>query len=253
MRAGVFSAELIVACALSLPPGAFAQEAIYGPDGAPTVVQHKLYTMTGRWEAGAAFGKALNEDLVDQFGALFSLSFHPNEWLDVGGEALLNHASLSALALNVRSGLRPRTDGQVADEFRDDNQLRGGGFAVARVAPIYGKLNLAAELPIHFQAFVLGGGGAARIHRESVNLCAQPGTGACGSFQQSDALAPIALAGIGLRFYFNQRFSLRTEVRGYFFRSFYKVGSELTQPASGSVDHYLASIFTLGAGLSVLF
>ena len=124
---------------------------------------------------------------------------------------------------------------------------------MARVAPIYGKLNLASELPIHFQAFLLGGAGAARIHRESVNLCAQPGTGACDSFQQSDALAPVALAGAGLRFYFSRRFSLRTEVRSYLFRSSYKRANDLTQPSSGSTDHYLAAIFTVGAGLSVLF
>ncbi|MGZ6125468.1 MAG: outer membrane beta-barrel domain-containing protein [Myxococcales bacterium] len=253
MRLGMFALQLLAAGSLLCAASAHAQEAIYGPDGAPTVVQRKLYQMTGRWEAGAAFGVALNTALVDQVGGLLSLSYHPNEWLDVGGEALLNHTALSGLAHNVRADLRPRSQGQVGDEFRNDNQLRDGAFAIARVAPIYGKFNLASELRVHFQAFVLGGAGAAQVHRESVNLCADPGTGACGSFQQSDALAGVGILGGGFRFYFNQRLSLRTEVRSYLFRSSYKRGNDLTQPSSGSPAHYLASIFTFGAGVSVLF
>ena len=254
MRAALSSVELFtLALAALLCAPARAEQTIYGPDGAPTVVQRKLYTMTGRWEAGATFGVALNNALVDQVGGLVSLSYHPNEWLDVGGEALLNHTSLSGLASNVRAGLRPRSAGQVGDEFRNDNQLREGAVAVARVAPIYGKLSLASELSLHFQAFLLGGAGAARVHRESVNLCAQPGTGTCDAFQQSDSLAALGVAGAGMRIYFNQRFSLRTEVRAWLFRSAYKRDNDLTQPSSGTTAHYLASIFTFGTGLSVLF
>lgn len=249
----MFALQLLAAASLLCAAAAHAQEVVYGPDGAPTVVQRKLYRMTGRWEAGAGLGVALNNALVDQVGGLLSLSYHPNEWLDVGGEALLNHTALSGLARNVRADLRPRSQGQVGDEFRNDNQLREGAFAVARVAPIYGKLNLASELRVHFQAFVLGGAGAAQVRRESVNLCADPGTGACGSFQRSDALAPVGILGAGFRFYFNQRLSLRTEVRGYLFRSSYKRGSDLTEPSSGSTAHYLARIFTFGTGVSVLF
>jgi outer membrane beta-barrel protein len=253
MRLPMFPVELFTAGCLLCAFQARAQDAIYGPDGAPTVVQRKLHPMTGRWEASASFGVALNTALVDQVGGLLALAYHPNEWLDVGGEALLNYTALSGLAHNVRADLRPRSEGQVGDEFRNDNQLRGGGFAVARVAPIYGKFNLASELRVHFQAFLLGGAGAARIHRESVNLCAQPGTGSCDAYQQSDSIAGVGVLGGGFRFYFNQRLSLRTEVRSYLFRSSYKTGTDLTQPSSGSTAHYLASVITFGAGVSVLF
>jgi outer membrane beta-barrel protein len=246
-------AALLVASAALATGAARADSAVYGPDGAPTVVQHKLHRMTGLWEAGASFGVALNNSLVDQIGGLFSLSYHANEWLDVGVEALLNQTSLSALARNVRADQRPRTAGQVADEFSNDNQLRAGGFAVARVAPIYGKFNLASELPVHFQAFVLGGAGAAEIRRESVNLCADPGTGPCQAFQTSDAVTGVGVVGAGLRFYLAQRWSLQTEVRGYLFRSSYKRGNDLTDPSSGVSTHYLAAIATFGGGISFLF
>jgi outer membrane beta-barrel protein len=244
--------ELLAAvCVLAVP--ARAQDAMYGPDGAPTVVQHKLYPMTRRWEAGASFGIALNTALVDQLGATLSVAYHPNEWLDVAGEGLFNRTGLSTLAHNVRADMRPRSEGQTGDEFRNDNQLRAGAFAVARVAPIYGKFNLASELRVHFQAFLLGGGGVAQIHRESVNLCADPGTGVCQSYQQSDSVGPVGILGGGFRFYFNQRWSLRTEVRAHLFRSSYKTANDLTQPSTGSVRHYLANVATFGTGISFLF
>ena len=132
-------------------------------------------------------------------------------------------------------------------------KFRHGALVVGRIAPIYGKFNLASELRVHFQAFLLGGVGAAEIHRESVNLCADPGTGACQNFQSSDALTPAGILGGGFRFYVNQRWSLRTELRGYLFRSSYKRDNDLTDPASGSVRHYLAGVGTFGAGLSYLF
>jgi len=246
--------RVLVAASLALAASAArADQAVYGPDGAPTVVQGKLHTMTGRWEAGASFGVAMNTGLVDQLGGLFSLSYHPNEWLDVGAEALLNHASLSTLAHNVRADLRPRTAGQIADELRNDNQLRAGAFGLARVAPIYGKFNLASELRVHFQAFFFGGAGAAQVRRESVNLCADPGTGPCQSFQSSDSVAPAGLLGAGFRFFLGQRWSVRTEVRGYFFRSSYKRDNDLTDPSSGASRQYLATIATFAGGVSFLF
>ena len=238
-----------VLCAVS----ARGEEVVYGPDGAPTVVQHKLYTTSGRWEVGLNFDIAVNTALVDQLGGVLGVSYHPVEWLDVGGELLLNHGALSNLALNVRADLRGRTATPLKDEFANDNQMRAGGFGVVRFAPIYGKFDLASELKIHFQAFLLGGAGVASVHRESVNLCADAGTSACTNFQQSDATRGVGLVGAGFRFYFNQRFSLRTEVRGYFFSSSYKEANDLTQPDSGNPHGYLAGIATFDAGFSILF
>ena len=48
MRSGLLAALFLLG---ALPSR--AEEVVYGPDGAPTVVQHKLYTLTGRWEAVA--------------------------------------------------------------------------------------------------------------------------------------------------------------------------------------------------------
>ena len=255
--------ELALAAALLCAFGARAEDVIYGPDGAPTVVQHKLYTMSGKWEAGVLFDIALNTALVDQLGGVVAVTYHPNEWLDVGVEGLFHHTALSSLALNVRADLRARTPSSnhcsaapypgCKDEFANDNQLRAGAFGVVRLSPIYGKLDLASEVKIHFQAFVLGGAGMASVHRESVNLCADPGTSTCVNFQQEDALKPVGQVGGGFRFYFGQKWSLATEVRGYFFSSSYKEANDLTVPSTGTPRSYVAGIATFDAGLSYLF
>jgi outer membrane beta-barrel protein len=269
MRARRLTSDIILAAVLSSGFAARAEEVVYGPDGAPTVVQRKLYTMTGRWEVSALFDIALNTALVDQLGGVLAVSYHPNEWLDFGVEGLLNRTALSSLALNVRADLRPRTpsSNQCAappytgckDEFANDNQLRGGGFAVVRLAPIYGKFNLASEVSVHFQAFAMAGAGVAVVHRESVNLCADPDivkNPSCQTpqnFQQSDAAKPAGEVGGGFRFYFGQRWSLTTEVRATFFSSSYKEANDLTIPGSGNPRSYLAGIATLDTGLSYLF
>jgi len=252
-----FIAAALALCALQ----ARAEEVIYGPDGAPTVVQRKLYGMTGRWEVGLAFDISLNTALVDQYGGILGASYHPNESLDIGAEVLFNRTTLSQLTLNVRSDLcggepdpnKCRQKTQTRDEFANDNQLRLAAFANARWAPIYGKFNLAGELSVHFQAFLLGGLGAGQVHRESVNLCADPGGTQCQNFQRSDKVRPIGEVGGGLRFYLGEKFSLRSEVRAYLFPASYKAGNDLTDPSSGNENRYLAGIFTFNAGLSLLF
>ena len=252
-RPEILFAALLLTGALA----ARAEEVVYGPDGAPTVVQHKLYTMSGKWEASVLFDIALNTALVDQLGGVVSVTYHPNEWLDFGVEGLFNKTALSSLALNVRADLRTRTRTPLKDEFANDNQLRAGGFGVVRLSPIYGKFNLASEVKVHFQAFLLGGAGIASVHRESVNLCADAATTspapACTNFQQTDSTRVVGDIGGGFRFYFAQRWSLTTEVRGYFFPSSYKEANDLTQPGTGNPRSYIAGIATFDAGVSLLF
>ncbi len=249
-----------VAAAVAIASGAGvgdarAEDTIYGPDGAPTIVQHKLHAMTGRWELGLAGTIATNTSLVDQYGALLSLSYHPNEWLDLGADALGDFSQLSGLSYAIRADLRPRAKGTFKDEFANAGQLRRAAFGVVRLAPIYGKLNLASEVSIHFQAYLLGGAGAGYLHHESVNLCAQPGTAQCadGQFQTSDATKPMAELGGGFRFYLGDRWSFRTEVRSVLFQDSYREQNDVTIPSSGADHSYLGLIVLFVAGVSVIF
>jgi outer membrane beta-barrel protein len=248
---------LAVLCAASTP--GLAEEAVYGPT-APPGVQGKLYQLSRRWEVGVSFGVALNTSLVDQYGGILSISYHPNEWIDAGVDVLANRTGVSSLSGQIRDRLPSRTNpasGQpnTGDEIAGADQMRGGALAMARIAPIYGKLNLAAELPVHFQVFLLGGAGAAEFKHESVNLCATAGDGPCaaGDYQTTTSLKPVGEVGGGLRFYLGQHVSLRTEVRAFLYPATVLRGADLTQPGTGTSARYLGLVTTLGLGASALF
>jgi outer membrane beta-barrel protein len=236
------------------------EDAVIGPAAPPNAVQGKLYQVSRRWEVGVAFATALNTSLVDQYGGLLSISYHPNEWLDVGVDLLANRTSLSGLSGQIRDKLPSRASpgtGQpnTGDEIEGADQMRGGALVMARFAPVYGKLNLAAELPVHFQAFLLAGAGAAAFKHESVNLCASPGNAACapGDYQIASSLKPIGEAGGGMRFYLGQRWSLRTELRAFLYPATVLRGADLTQPGTGTSGRYVGVFTTLALGASALF
>jgi outer membrane beta-barrel protein len=255
----VLCAAAPLLCLLCALPCA-AEQPVYGPDGAPTVVQRKKFAMTGRWETSLLFSAGVGSALTSHRGLVLQQRYHPNEWLDLGVDGLLNRAALSGLADQIRTRLPPRQDPatgapNVASELTNATQLRAGALAMARVAPIYGKLNLAGELPVHFQAFLTFGAGAASLRHESVNLCAVAGSAPCqaGQFQTSDAVKPLLDFGGGMRFWIGQHASVEAQVRAHAYPDSYKERNDLTNPASGIRRNYLAVLAAVLVGVSVLY
>ena len=114
-------------------PAARADDVVYGPDGAPTVVQRKLHTMTGKTELALRGQLSLNTALVDHYGGMLSVSYHPNEWFDIGADVFGNYTGLSSLATQIREKLPLRADPRSGksysgDEIANAGQLRAGGF-----------------------------------------------------------------------------------------------------------------------------
>jgi outer membrane beta-barrel protein len=249
---------MLAAALATLATGARAAEpVVYGPDGAPTVVQNKLYTMTGRFELGFTAGLALNAALVDHYGGALSFTYHPNEWFDFGLEGAGNYTQLSNFAIQeVRGKMVATRSGDLPfEELANAAQMRFAGTAVARLAPFYGKFNLASELKVHFQAYGLLGAGAGLFHHESVNFCQVPGTTACPADQyfKYDDTRPVGQLGLGLRFYLSDRMSLRTELRVYMYPDKYRENANATQPNSGDDKSYLGVLSMFSAGLSTVF
>ena len=239
-------------------PAARAAEVVYGPDGAPTVVQRKLHAMSNRWEAGLTLGTALNASLVDHYGGLFSLTYHPNEWADFGVELGANYTRVSGLGQEVRSQLPPRANPRTGtpnfgDDVRGADQMRGALLAMGRIAPIYGKINPFGEASLHFQVYALAAAGVGMFRHDSMDLCASPGTRACDSFARESSTRPVGELGAGMRFYLSRSISLRTELRAFFHPAAVVRGADLTQPGTGSTDRYLGVLTVLGVGASALF
>ena len=191
MRLSPNSLLFAAICAVAVPARA---DLAAVPPPVPAGLQGKLYGMSRRWEVGVGFLTAVNTSLVDEYGGLLSITYHPNDWSDVGVDLLANRTTFSNLAGQVRDRLPPRVsalNGQpnTGDEIAGADQLRRGALAVARIAPIYGKINLASELAVHFQVYALAGAGAAAFKHESLNMCASPGTSASLRLLQSAFLA----------------------------------------------------------------
>jgi outer membrane beta-barrel protein len=257
MRRTRISLIAAATCVAAIP--ARAEQTTYTP-AVPAGVQGKLYRMSNRWEVGATFSTAVNRALVDQYGGIVSVTYHPNEWADFGVDVVANQTSLTSVAGQIRSALPPRTNalnGQPnrGDEISNVDQLRHGALLVGRIAPIYGKVNLAGDLAVHFQAFVLGGVGAGAFRHESLNLCASPGTSACaaGDYQTSTSVQPLGEAGAGMRVYLGQNWSLRGEFRGFVFPASVVRDADLTQPDTGTTKKFFGFIATLGLGVSAVF
>jgi outer membrane beta-barrel protein len=248
----------IFLAALCVGTAAHGADVVYGPDGAPTVVQRKLHTMSNRWEAGLTLGTALDASLVDHYGGLLDITYHPNEWADFGVELGANYTRVSGLGQEVRSQLPPRANPRTgtpnfADDLRGADQMRGAVLGLLRIAPIYGKLNLASEASVHFQVYALAGAGAGMFRHDSLDLCSAPGTSSCDSFASESTTRPVGELGAGMRFYLSRAISLRTELRAFFHPATVVRGADLTQPGTGSTDRYLGVLTVLGVGASALF
>jgi outer membrane beta-barrel protein len=256
MRPRSFTSILLAA--LCVATTATASDVVYGPDGAPTVVQHKLHTMSDRWEAGLTLGTALNSSLVDHYGGLLDITYHPNEWADFGVELGANYTQLSGLGNEVRSQLPPRANPRTGtpnfgDDLRGADQMRGALLGLVRIAPIYGKFNLASEASVHFQVYGLAGAGVGMFRHDSLDLCSAAGTSSCDSFASETSTHPVGELGAGMRFYLSRNISLRTELRAFLHPATVVRGADLTQPGTGSTDRYLGVLTVLGVGASALF
>jgi outer membrane beta-barrel protein len=247
--------------ALAAAGAAGAGEVVYGPDGAPTVVQNKLHSMSGLWEVGGRVVTALNSAYVQHTGGVLSVTYHPNESFDFGVELSGNLTSLSDLATRIRTGIASsstalaQTPPQWKNELAHADQLKYGAFVVARLAPVYGKLSLASELAIHLQVYVLLGVGAGGVHRESINLCAVSSAVGCpdGPFLVTDSVKPMAELGGGLRFYLGDRLSLLVELRELLYPTSLQTLTDPNVATSVATQSSLGNLADVALGLAGTF
>jgi outer membrane beta-barrel protein len=155
------------------------------------------------------------------------------------------------------------------DDFQDMWMMEWQALLMPRWTPIYGKLNLVTELPIHFQAYLTAGGGAVGLARESVAYC-QNGAGADGSGRGSECRSYLeeskatwaASAGGGLRIFLSDLVLLRLELFDIVYPDEYRTGLSRrdaeqeqpgSEPQSGKVETGLTNVLMFNVGASVVF
>ena len=213
-------------------------------------VRSRLFEVGGRWEVGARFGLSMVSFLTDTYNFNLSVAYNPLEWLAVearGGYAVsfnnfvAEQSAVSVYQLKVAQ----------LNELTGTWGLGANGVLGLRLQPIYGKLNLVADLPVHFQVYLWAGGGVASLSRTSPTLCLYPNTAVndpqrCvvsdgngtrvewANYVSERRLSPLVSLALGLRLFIAQHHAVGLEVRSWSYTdAFYRgVNREQVSPAT---------------------
>lgn len=195
-------------------------------------VRNRIFSVAGRAELGPSLGVSILDRLTNHYTLSAAGVLNLTETFAVearGGYALSRHTGYArgiGVKLLQRDPLGPSGGLQIVDDLTDLWEMRFNLMAGVRWAPVYGKLSLMAELPVHFQAYVWLGGGLGGLHRESVAYCLAVTSreeGTCGEWLVEDRTAPIGGVALGVRFFASQTASIKLELRDYAFVDTYRV------------------------------
>lgn len=250
---------------LTLASTAFAAE----PE--QVVVRNRLYSDASRLEVKVLWDTSLNNSLTSMNNLQLSLSYHLSEaWaLElIGGYAFGGPTDLFCQAQNPSTAATcdagthsiftgaQQNNRQFQSDFPNLWVMNGPNvLAGVRWEPVYGKLSLLTELPIHFKWFLSLDGGAAQFQRNSLDFCTSynptlnsASAGVAGSpgdctFNSSMGIYTtlqqiqwnwLASAATGLRFIVISGLSLEAAVRDYVWADSYPVGFSGNQFPTGT-------------------
>ena len=205
------------------------------------VVRNPLFDLSGRLELAASAGFMPVTRLTDHWTlsgtAAYNFSSHLALEVRAGG-AYTRQTGLAGRIARQFLERDPALGVDRADDLSDAWEMRGHLAGGLRWTPIYGKLSLLAEAPLHFQAYLSAGGGAGRFHHQSLVYCLQllsRDEGTCGDWLREDKSAGLLTFAVGIRFFASQRGSFRLEVRDYSFPDSYLVDIDRLVAEAGGV------------------
>jgi outer membrane beta-barrel protein len=235
-------------------------------------VRNRLYTVAGRWEVGGNIGIGLLSRLTDHYNFNVSGAYNFVDWLGLelrAGYALSMHTSL---ARQIQEDFYTNTSISTANDLSDLWEMKANGILGLRFQPIYGKINLMAELPVHFQLYGWLGGGAGLFSRESLVICTvKKSAKECGEYFNESKVSPIVSLALGFRFFIpgvmpsgtvvGQRHTIKLEVRDWSFLDSYYVGvkradSSPSNPTAGGMqapNAGITNVVMIDIGYAFLF
>lgn len=175
----------------------------YQPD--VDAVKGRLYSKLKKNELAVIFAMSTNDAFYQNYYFGLSYSYHLAEWFSLG---LLLKGSIQQDTGLTKTLKRTPSEGGfgVTPDVR-----RPFFFSIAaleaRLAPVYGKLNLFSETVIHYDIFLMIGGGLLLTHPPDV-------TGANGA--DGMGFHPFGSVGVGQRYFLLKWLALRWEFRSLF-------------------------------------
>lgn len=198
-------------------------------------VSGQLYTKAGKLELTAPAGiVSFNDAFFTKYMVGARLGYHFTEWLSLGVSASFGGTSAtgSTNICPVGAACHPADAAQLAQVPGD---IKWTGSAELAFSPVYGKVNVFAEKAIHFDLYLLLGGGLV-AYREV--LSADQATQGQAA---ATITAPAFHGGLGGRIFLAPWLALRLEGRDVFY--------SVSSLATGKVQSQLF----LEAGLSFFF
>ncbi len=228
------------------------------------VVRNRKHSVWNTLEIAPSVGISLVNRMTQQYNFQLGIGFNFSEqWaLDVrGGYAL---GGLTSVGEEARTRRQQFMAVEPVDEFQDLWRMTWQALVMPRWSPIYGKLNVVTELPIHFQAYLTAGGGMAGLEAESVVYCqaGNPDAIDCSGFLKEQRQSFVVAAGLGFRFFVTEGVGLRLELLDMMYPDQYRAGVDLrnaraevegSKPGEGTVtDSGLTNVlfFNIGATLN---
>lgn len=249
------------ACALLLSTAASAQSVVEN-----VAVRNRLYRMANKFEMSAAVGFGLARELTEQVNFSLGAAYNLTDAFAFeirAGYALSRHTNIARqLARNFLQVDPSQPERRITDDLSKLWEMKANGLIGLRWTPVYGKISLLAELPVHFQVQFWAGGGVGQFHRESIVYCRQLVSrvdGTCADWLREDAVRPIGSLAAALRFFTHRSGSLQLELRDYLFRDSYltsidRVVAERGQSTGvSSSSPGIIQLFTLELGYAVFF
>ncbi|HYV44518.1 MAG TPA: outer membrane beta-barrel domain-containing protein [Myxococcaceae bacterium] len=203
------------------------------------VVRNRLFDVGGRLELSPSVGVMLMTRLTDHYTLSGDAAFNIFNTLAVEARASIAYTRQTGLAHRIAQQFLERDPSlgiERADDLSDAWQMRTNVMAGLRWQPIYGKISLLAEMPVHFQAYVSANGGVGSFHRQSLVYCRallSRDDGTCADWLTEDKLSPVVSGALGIRFFTHQQGSIRFEVRDYAFQDSYLVNIDRTVAEAG--------------------
>lgn len=236
------------------------------------VVRNRLFSVAGHPEVAASIGTTLSDRLTFHWAFNASVAINLMESLALearGSWSLTGHTSL---ADRVSQNFLLRDPNTVygiktADDLSDLWELRGSLMGGIRWQPVYGKVSVFSELPLHFQAYLWAGAGVGELHRESVVYCMNviytdtgERTGACRDWLSQNRFGPVFSGAVGARLFMTQKHGITLELRDISFIDEYRVNidrqaAEAGDPNSGTnaKNAGLTNLIYLNVGYTFLF
>lgn len=213
-------------------------------------VRNRLFSVEGRFEVGVNVGFSLLSRLTEHYNLNASVAWNIKDWFALEVRGGYAFSRLTSLAEQIQGDFYANSNISKANDAADAWRMNGHGVLGLRFQPIYGKINLVAELPVHFQLYFWLGGGVGGFQRESIVLC--PDKSACNAYladadQDGNAdrlgpspfvtdyrVGPIASLAVGFRFFVTSGHSLRLEVRDWSFLDSYFINVDRATSSPGN-------------------